>query len=344
MRKIALVVDTQIKLQSRPGVPMCAAQPTNAEVLNKDRQFLIDCVYERLTLLAFFQPPEDAREIVEEGFADPVKLFVKNEPHSQKKKKSNRWRLISSVSLIDQVVERILCGPQNRVEIDRHLEIPSQPGMGATDEDLKNTYEKVRKMSEEPDFGDLAEADVTGFDWSVQPWEHAFEAQIRADLYDLPEEHVMRRMLAARAHCLVHACFVNTNGEILELEFPGIQLSGSYNTSSSNSRLRYVMAMLVGSSDAITMGDDCVEKWVENAMEKYRSFGHPLKMYIRCKKGFEFCSQRYADGSAEPLNFGKTFYRFLHQDKRDDELVHQLLYEMRHHPKLPLIKEYVAEC
>lgn len=82
--------------------------------------------------------------------------------------------------------------------------------------------------------------------------------------------------------------------------------SGSYCTSSSNSRIRCLMAELIGSPWCIAMGDDSVEGFVDNAREKYEALGHTCKDYVPCSTD--------SDGSLQSVNFcshliaSKTYY------------------------------------
>jgi hypothetical protein len=270
------------------------------------------------------------------GLADPVRVFVKKEPHSNRKIKSGRWRLIFAVSIVDQIIERLLCSKQNKTEILNWETIPSAPGLSlSSDEKLRVIYQRMVNEGT-----DMAEADVTGWDWSVKDWQLMHEAEMRIKLGNMSE--TAAHLVRARFVCMSRSVYSFPDGEMRVLNTPGVMKSGCYNTSASNSRLRNLIARLIGASWAFTMGDDCVEEYVENAEEKYLEMGHPLKMYQKRQTEFEFCSTWFTEKGAWPVDGTKTLYRLLEQKKITDELVDQFKLEMRNSPRLAEFLAVVA--
>jgi len=274
---------------------------------------------------------------------DPVRIFVKNEPHSQEKVQAGRLRLISSVSAVDQIVERMLFGNQNRSEIDSWESNPSMPGMGLHDEGLEAVRKLVKARSEP-----LAEADVQGFDWSVQGWEFELEAKVRTKLAGCAPTSEFGRLTAARIACLSLSVMILSDGTAYAQRIRGVMKSGSYLTSATNSRIRWWLALLVGAAWAITMGDDCVESFVEDAPNLYLQLGHRLKAYRACVGGYEFCSTWFPEqGMPQPRNWVKMLYRLLCSVPRntDEELALRCAYvhELRHSPHKDLFWRTVHE-
>lgn len=335
-RAIRFQLDHCIVPKSSPGVPLVKLFLSN-EALGPHRELIEQAVYARILLLS--GKPLDERSglaLVCLGLVDPVRVFVKNEPHALKKYQTKRFRLISSVALVDQVVERVLFSSQNKNEIAQHLAIPSQPGMGLDDQGISDIYNIVKAHSG-PHFSGIAEADVTGFDWSVQLWELMMDVKVRICLYGVKATSPLGCAMRNRVWCLAHPVLTTCRGNMYEPKIPGIQLSGSFNTSSTNSRIRYLIARSVGASWAITMGDDCVEEQIEDAEQKYALLGHPLKMYRPCEGSFEFCSHVYSEqgGSFTAVpNYPKTLFRFIEQTEYTEELIIQFLYTMRSVPNL----------
>jgi hypothetical protein len=218
--------------------------------------FIVKAVTERLFLLAETELHGlSPVELINQGCCDPVRLFVKQEPHTLKKINEGRYRLISSVSLVDQIVERMLFGPQNRAEIALWDTIPSKPGMGLT---LKSQARKI--------FGDLLvkhthcpayEADISGFDWTVQDWELWADVEIRIKLCSAGVN--LAQCMRNRFYCFMNSVFQLSDGTLIQQCSPGVMKSGSYCTSSTNSRVRCLMAEIIGSPWCIAMGDDSVE-------------------------------------------------------------------------------------
>lgn len=109
---------------------------------------------------------ETMLRFMELNCCDPVRTFVKNEPHSITKLEQGRVRLISSVSLADQVIERLLSSPINNNEIYQWEGLPSMPGIGlTTDEDFKRINRLIQAIPEK------TQTDIKGWDWSVQYYE-----------------------------------------------------------------------------------------------------------------------------------------------------------------------------
>lgn len=330
-------IENEIPKDSKPGVPYSVLGADNKDIVLEHPEFIADLVIDRLKILSttdcsLLTPVE----LVQIGACDPVRVFVKGEPHSQNKVNQERWRLIFAVSIVDQLIERLLCSTQNKAEIKNWLKCPSAPGINLTsDETLAELYELVKTLK---GTGDLAEADVTGWDWSVKEWELILEADMRARLGNFPE--ATARLLRNRQYCVSRSVYAMPDGRLLVLHGNGVQLSGCYNTSSTNSRLRVLIAFLIGAQWAYAMGDDCLEDPVEGAMEKYLALGHALKMYgVRSDGEFEFCSSLHTPLGAWPIDGTKTLYRLIEQKQITPGLIAQFQLEMRNSPRL---EEFLA--
>lgn len=267
---------------------------------------------------------------------DPVKLFVKAEPHAETKLKEGRVRLIASVSIVTNTVSRIFCGPQNRAEMrvwDEGI-CPSMCGMGAADGHLKVLYGWFASKG----FQNLAEADISGWDWSVQPWE--LEADMARRIRLCGAEGTEALMMRNLCHIVNNKVFVSAKGHLVAQLNPGVLPSGWYCTSSSNSAMRAIAAEYVGSDWYIAMGDDSVETYVEGAADRYAHLGKKLKMYNRCTDGVEFCSHIWKPDSwkASLSSWPKTVFRLVHNPGMVD-MFSQFLYEMRHNEQLGHVME-----
>jgi hypothetical protein len=250
----------------------------------------------------------------------------------------NRFRMIMSVSIIDQLVERVLFHRQNATEVASWVNIPSKGGASM------NKDFDVRIMAHEFfNQGCLASVDVSGFDWSVKDWELKLDALARVRLAIDPTPS-WRRAVFNRVECLSHAVFSFSDGGMIAQITKGIQKSGSYNTTPTNSRIKVSLGWLAGSEYAVATGDDGVETYVEHAPDTYALLGHPLKTYYKCTDYVPFCSSEIrSDGSWVPSTWSKTFYRFLYQSKVDSSYWQQLCYVLRHSPHLGRIRKWMHE-
>lgn len=328
-----------LEADSSPGYPLMRLARTNGELLATHRALVVGLVVDRLRLIQASDPKVvahmSAGQLVDAGLTDEVRLFVKNELHSELKVKQGRMRLIASISVLDQLVERVLNGAQNREEIRLWQTIPSKPGLGLHDEGLSSLEEQIKSLGEY-----AGSSDVSGFDWSVQQWMLEWDAKVRAQL---SAAGCLSHMFTIRAICLGLSRFVFSDGTRWDQTTPGIQKSGSYNTSSTNSRLRVLLMWLVGhvlgyESRGIAMGDDAVEVMMESESaitSAYDMFGFRLKEVSR--SAIEFCAYSFdLQGRFEPVRWHKMLASTLATPVRGDEHANELLvalqYELRHSP------------
>lgn len=309
-------------------------------------QLIVEATYARLELLSRIELSASvtAVDLVEMGLCDPVRLFVKQEPHPRRKIESRRFRLISSVSLIDQLVERILFGYQNKLEIQSWRTCPSKPGMGLSESSQAKAIWDDVKHKHSTCYA--AEADISGFDWSVQEWELMADVEMRISLGGFHE----KAAIAARNRfrCLSLSVFQLSNGRLIAQALPGLMKSGSYCTSSSNSRIRCLMAQLIGSPWCIAMGDDSIEGWVEKAKEKYYELGHECKDYVLCDsvyskvgkslRSLNFCSHLISEEKFYLTSWPKTLMKYLSSPKPE---IANLQAELGTSPMWPKIIKYL---
>nr|WMZ16740.1 MAG: RNA-dependent RNA polymerase [Cnidium polerovirus 1] len=254
-------------------------------------------------------------ELVQQGLCDPIRLFVKGEPHKQSKLDEGRYRLIMSVSLIDQLVARVLFQAQNKLEIALWRAVPSKPGFGlSTDEQIVDFVECLAKQAgltpEEVTTSweaHLYPTDCSGFDWSVSQWMLEDDMQVRNEL-TINCTPLTRKLRAAWLHCIGNSVLCLSDGTLLAQTHPGVQKSGSYNTSSSNSRIRVMAAYHCGASWAMAMGDDALES-KDSSLELYKDLGFKVEVSGQ----LEFCSHIFEKPDlAIPVNISKMLYKLIH--------------------------------
>jgi len=337
-----------VKPSASPGYPLMRDHPTNADVFrNLGYDHVHALVMCRLELLAAATVEEikamSAEELCAAGFVDPIRVFVKNEVHSTKKVDSGKYRLIMSVSLIDQLVERVLNGALDRAEIASWDTLPSKPGMGLHDEGLQilsNNFKAMKKAMG---------SDMAGFDWHTDQWMLDADAECRAAATgdDSEELHMKRAQLVG------NSVFVFSDGRVYAQRRKGLQKSGAKTTSSGNSRIRTILAKLVGgvNTAVCAMGDDAVEDVAEgvefpDVVQAYAHYGMEIKaMEFFEPNGLEFCAYKfYPDGSAMPVRWDKMLAAFLYtfpQPSMFEERLFALEYELRHSPHLGLCVDVV---
>uniref|UniRef100_A0AAD2KQ57 P1-P2 fusion protein n=1 Tax=Kalanchoe marnieriana polerovirus TaxID=2885086 RepID=A0AAD2KQ57_9VIRU len=254
-------------------------------------------------------------ELVTHGLCDPIRLFVKGEPHKQSKLDEGRYRLIMSVSLVDQLVARVLFQNQNKREIALWRAIPSKPGFGlSTDEQVREFVESLARQvgttSEDVILNwknYLTPTDCSGFDWSVADWMLQDDMIVRNRL-TIDLNPTTERLRACWLKCISNSMLCLSDGTLLAQTTPGVQKSGSYNTSSTNSRIRVMAAYHCGAKWAVAMGDDALESCPAN-LDGYKQLGFKVEVSGQ----LEFCSHVFkAPDLALPVNANKMLYKLIY--------------------------------
>ena len=298
---------------------------------------------ERIHLLCNFDVNQNLQpqHLVRLGLCDPCKVFVKNEPHKKSKLLRKVQRLIFSVSLIDNVVSRLLHSNQNREEILNWKLIPPSAGLGLDDPGLEAIQESIRLMGLRT--SGLMSSDVSGWDFSVQSWELEADLQRRIEL-NCSKGTDWERIASAHHYCMARKVFVLSDGSMYQQLIPGLMPSGWYLTASSNSNIRaidsYHVALEAGVTPAVkTMGDDSVEAVVPDPIEAYSKLGKTIKFVENVTPSkFEFCSTLFENGIGVPVNIDKQLvnllcYKPLTYSEGLDRF-QQFCYELRHYPHL----------
>lgn len=322
------------------GLPWMSIHREKGLFRDKDPDILVDAVYNRLLALLSIDYSNSKMELVENDCVDPVRIFIKQEFHKQKKIDTHTERIISSISVVDEIVERMLTHELCQLEIEKHAAIPSKVGLStAADADAKVLWYQYGEL-----LGEAAESDVSSFDWCVTQDKLNFLAKLHIRLSGMPEDSDFAKICRARFHCLGQSVYSLSDGTIFELEVDGHMKSGSYFTASQNSKLRVAFSILAGAEWAIAYGDDCLEQYVDGAVEVYERYGFKMKAYNKCDKdSFSFCSHVISDKPPVPVNHVKTFLHFLSEPVTVEKIA-QFRMQLRHCPRLPYYLAVINTC
>lgn len=93
--------------------------------------------------------------------SDNIRVFVKPEPHKQQKLEEGRYRLISAVSLIDTMVDRVLFGWLAKAALSTVGKTPCAVGWSP----VKGGWRSVKHR-----FKRTICLDKSAWDWTVQAW------------------------------------------------------------------------------------------------------------------------------------------------------------------------------
>jgi len=333
-----------IKGDSTPGVPYAITANRNDKLFEILGSRFNDLVIERMSRRLYYSLDDirkmSRRELVENNLMDPVRVFVKSEPHKVKKLQEGRVRLIMSVSILDKFIEMLLCRHLYKLEIRNWFAIPSKPGIGFTDEDVELVYDDV--MSSLP----MSATDISGWDWSVDYWQILDEAEGVIKLCTNSREW-WEHLLRATAIIECKSIYQFSDGTLVVPTFDGLVNSGKFKTSRGNSFMRKRLSDLVGARKCIAAGDDTVESTVKLAVEKYRRFGFEIKEYVDVIDEFEFCSRVYKHGQSWPVNYQKIVMNLLHNIPKTPlefrMYMTGFIDDLEHHPKFEDILNLVEQ-
>lgn len=303
-----------LKRSSVPGYPAQQFAKEIADVLDNPVELrrLHEVVKHRIAELERFDPELLRKQLLVDptfalrhNLADPVKIIIKQAPHSEAKIVDQRWRFLLVLSLADQIVERLAFSRQNKAEIASWRHIPSKPGMGMDDEDIAYMQEFVTDCS----LNVSSDASM----WDCLVFEQALYADARRRVMcsrDPPQGwvNIVYNISVISAQKVI----LLSDGSLYVREVPGAMASGRYVTSSSNSAIRTICDLYVEASApdhrpcSMTMGDDAVSR-VSTTKEEYARRFAALGMKLTDLKDadgtdFEFCSHRYTPAGAEHLN------------------------------------------
>lgn len=228
-------------------------------------------------------------DLLEDPECDDIKIFIKQEPHKLAKLVDERYRLISAVSMVDAMVDRILFGEFFRL-------VKSQPGVAGVMigwSPIKNgTYFLTSKLSG----GSYLSLDKSAWDWSVQEWLIEIMRELIIDLHvDAPLW--FRIMVRSRFKLLFgNPWFQFSDGLRVQQKIPGIMKSGCYLTILLNSLGQLIVHNLAVKRLGRTppplfcLGDDTIQEdveWVDELVREVESLGFKLK--IETSDKVKFC-------------------------------------------------------
>lgn len=247
------------------------------------------------------------RRLVERT-SDPIRLFVKQEPHKLKKINNKAYRLISSVSVVDQLIDAMLFDTMNQSMVDNLCRIPSKVGWGP----------HVGGWKMVPACG-FVSLDKSSWDWTVQGWIITLLVRFRIMLCKNPTLKWMELVQWRYRELYGNPVFVTSGGVLLKQRSPGVMKSGCYNTITDNTimqdilHLRASLEADVPVTSLWAMGDDTLQRSLPpEMMAKYLAVLSKYCVIKEVIQGVEFAGHRFEGGYVEPLYTGKHAFNLLH--------------------------------
>jgi len=312
----ARVVQESLNWNSSPGFPYYYNYANNGQFFG-----VKEGVVDQHRLLEVWPLVE---ERIKNKTCDPIRLFVKQEAHKLSKIRDRRWRLISSVSVIDQIIDQMLFSVQNQAMVDSWFQTPLKVGWTP----FVGGWRLVPKAN-------VVALDKTSWDWTVKLWMCEMDLEIRSRLIaDGPFKKSWLDLAIFRYSSLFRRPqLVTSGGLVLRSKYDGVMKSGCVNTITSNSLMQLILHYRVSREMGVepgriwALGDDTLQEKQENMGE----YVDRLNQYCIVKQILEkpeFAGFDFSNG-VEPLYKGKHAYNLLHMDEcfyDDISRSYQLMY------------------
>jgi len=256
----------EVDMNSTPGWPWKESYKTNADfLLNADGtanisnlMLLYEAVEERLLVLE--RKPE----------ADDINVFVKDELHKITKVQDGAFRLISSVSLTDTMVDRLLFGDffKNCYTFEGFSQTPNKAGWTPYLGGYKWFARRHRR-------GPRLFADKSSWDWTMMPWV-AFVLMHLMLRFCGFDDVVRRNQIKHRFEALFVNPIFNVGGWLrFRQQLAGLMKSGCLGTIIWNGIAQVALHSLASlrgfgriEDDPDVIGDDTVQKLMAD-LESY---------------------------------------------------------------------------
>lgn len=264
--------------------------------------------------------------------ADDIKVVIKPEFHKVQKIEEKRYRIIASVGLIDQLIDRLLFTEQNDAEIRNWSTIPTKAGWSPFVNDgarvlrdtlLQNTMRRNSRFMA---------IDRKAWDWTVRGWMVELDLEFRKRMM-CPSRHMEQWcQLAGRRYWELYRVgaesgrpptWRTSDGQTFIQQFAGLQKSGCLNTLSTNSHCQVIVHALASlrsghdphANIPAVIGDDTLQ--VEfGGMERY--YDAMTKLGVSLKPPVLSQDAEFAgfwlkqDGSVDPAYRSKHLIKLMY--------------------------------
>jgi hypothetical protein len=250
----------ELNFNASPGVPYLYTDSTLKKMFDWDGisfdQLAVDRIWNEIQAW-----------VAGELDANPIRVFIKEEPHKKDKIDQGRLRLISSVAIREQLVDHMLLDMQNEAEIGNWQRLPFKPGMQFNCGGLHHFVRKSRVLACDKSLWDWTVGDVVDLDLEYRE-RMCMDQYFNKDQYDL-----WRSLLRRRYRELYYQpVFQLSSGLQFRQLRPGLVKSGAVNTISINSHLQLIYHLIAwrrefGEERApkiMCLGDDTAVFWPDD--------------------------------------------------------------------------------
>jgi len=245
-----------IEWDSTPGLPFSKQFTVNRDLFGWNGVTVDDAK----TNLVYSAVKSRWRQLLVGTASDPIALFVKPEPHKAKKRDTKAWRIIHNVSIIDNLVSRILFGNFLDAAIQDYQLVPSKAGWAPSSGGFAWLHSQLGKTK--------LMADKSAWDFTMQGWPILAFAGLLDRLYQHLEERDNWKVVAGNHLSSLFGDCTLAIGEIrVKQVVTGVMKSGWLGTIGVNSIAQVALHILAmkrlkadwRSSVPFAMGDDTIQ-------------------------------------------------------------------------------------
>lgn len=269
------------------------------------------------------------QQLYNELVFDDINVFIKPEPHTDKKMLEGRFRLISAVSLVDTMIDRVLFGWLSRKALATVGRTPCLGGWTPMHGGWLYVY---NRFAGQP----VLCLDKSSWDWTVQPY-----------MVDLWLEFVQglainagewwKTLVAQRFKALFDKpMFRFKDGTRVQQQVPGIMKSGCFLTlilnSVGQSMVHYLTMIRLGRNplykQPVCVGDDTVQAsfdGLEEYVEEMGRTGAKVKGF-KVRHWVEFVGFAFARDTCIPAYWRKHLFSLQYGELVDKLTSYQILY------------------
>lgn len=245
---------------------------------------------------------------------DPIKVFIKQEPHKVKKLREHRERLILAISMIDTMIDRILFGWFQHGLVRNHMKTPIAVGWTP----MKGGYRAIKR-------GPKLMADKSMWDWTVT-WQARDMIEVIKRLHEPDPD--WERLVDMRYDLLFkHSVYQFPTGLMVRQTTEGVMKSGCLLTIAGNSVMQLLMHLIAigrtGDADGwfYAGGDDTIQdvpREPERYLAELDNMGAIVKEHLISDDG-EFMGFGYNKTLPVPLYEKKHEFLLLHMPQAHQE-------------------------
>lgn len=330
---------------------------TNALALQYAREEIEEETVRRLKALGNSESPwiDDPCSFWNMGHHDPVLPFEKDEPHPLRKAVNGKWRIVNALSLVDQLVERVLFEKPLKLVKAMYPESDAVIGIGFSDPQADSFCEEV--ISTFP--SRFWSTDISGWDRSLdRTYIVAASKEVLNPMRNGEKCSSHKLAIERHAMMLTNPLFLlpsdDEGYELVKRAHPGGMLSGSFMTTLYNTMCRVDVAYLAGAVRVKAAGDDALEAHevsYKDVQDSYSKLGFNLRQPEEVGgNSLTFCSHNFSKEiggwKADLQSWPKALYSALSKKltpERESAFVQEMGHNDRATELIGVLKTYAVK-